>query len=199
MRRKLVSRVAAAAVAGALLAAGCASAATTTGATTAASTTAAGGTAAGGTAAGGPAHFIADSKYSDGPDFTAIVTGAIGDYGLAVTVHPDGTVDPEHSSELSLRLRHGTFRLNIANLDKKFVHEVSQFPANQPTCSFYGSVTAVTPVVAGSGTGSYRGISGSLTMTIAGGEVDVKPCPHGTSGFLSQLIFLTGSGTVSFG
>ena len=41
---------------------------------------------------------------SDGPDFRAVVTGAVGDYGPAVTVHPDGTVNPSHSSDLELKL-----------------------------------------------------------------------------------------------
>ena len=52
---------------------------------------------------------------SDGPDFRAVVTGAVGDYGPAVTVHPDGTVDPSHSSELELKLTAGSFRLSIAD------------------------------------------------------------------------------------
>jgi hypothetical protein len=55
-------------------------------------------------------------------------------------------------------------------------------------------VTAATPIVAGSGTGSYRGISGSITMTITIGEVDKT---HTNGPFLAQLIFLTGSGRVS--
>jgi hypothetical protein len=41
---------------------------------------------------------------SDGPDFRAILTGAVGDYGPAVTVLPNGTVDPEHTSEMELKL-----------------------------------------------------------------------------------------------
>jgi len=65
------------------------------------------------------------------------------------------------------------------------------------TCSFHANVTAPTPVVAGSGTGLYRGIKGSLTMTVTIDEVDIRPCPGGTSKFLAQLIFLVGSGTVS--
>lgn len=53
------------------------------------------------------------------------------------------------------------------------------------------------PVVAGSGTGSYRGISGSFALTVTIDEVDVKPVCNGTSKFLSQVILLAGSGTVS--
>jgi hypothetical protein len=171
--------------AGMLFAAACASAATVA------------PRAAGRPAAGGAVHFSGFSKNSDGPDFTVVLTGAVGDYGPAVTVHPDGTADPEHTSEMSLRLKKGTFRLDIARLDKAIVAVTSRWKTTR-TCSFHATVTASTPVVAGSGTGSYRGIKGSLKMTVTIDEVDVKPCPGGTSKFLSQLIFLVGSGTVSF-
>ena len=44
-------------------------------------------------------HIAVWSVNSDGPDFEAIVTGAVDDHGPGVTVHPDGSVDPDHSSE----------------------------------------------------------------------------------------------------
>ncbi len=50
--------------------------------------------------------------------------------------------------------------------------------------------------MAGSGTGAYKGISGTFQMTITIYEVDSWPkC----SALLAQDIFMTGSGTVSFG
>jgi ABC-type hemin transport system ATPase subunit len=48
---------------------------------------------------------------------TTILTGGVGDYGPAVTVLPDGAVDPSRSSELELKLSRGSFRLSIAKLD----------------------------------------------------------------------------------
>jgi hypothetical protein len=87
-------------------------------------------------------------------------------------------------------------RLNIASLDKKVIYADTHWPSYSPTRSFYLSVTAATPIVAGSGTGSYRGISGSLTMTVTIDEVDKT---HMNGPFLSQLIFLVGSGFVSLG
>ncbi len=57
---------------------------------------------------------------SDGPDFQAILSGAIGDSGPAVTVLPNGKVDPEHTSEMELELRHGTFRVYIDGIASKF-------------------------------------------------------------------------------
>lgn len=189
-RKRLASMLAITASAGVLLSAGCASAAP--------KTTMARGTAVTKTTSGSTVHLIGYSKNSDGPDLTVIVTGAIGDYGQAVSVHPNGAIDPEHTSELSLGLRKGSFRLDIGTLDKKIVSVTSHWPST-PTCSFHLSVTAPATVVAGSGTGSYRGVSGSIRMTVTIDEVDVKPCPGGTSKFLSQLIVFAGSGTVSFG
>src|SRR5579863_1272880 len=84
--------------------------------------------------AGGTAHVVIYSVNSDGPDFRAVLSGSIGDYGPAVAVYPDGKVDPEHDSELALNLSRGTFRLNIAELDREFSRQVSQhYPAYPAT------------------------------------------------------------------
>jgi hypothetical protein len=173
---------------------------------TSAPASAAGAAAGGGTRAARTAQAPADSHArimvfsidSDGPDFRAILTGAVGDYGPAVTVHSDGTVDPGHTSEMELHLTHGSFRLSIASLDTKILAAYRHWPSNVSTCSGSISLTAVVPIVAGSGTGSYQGISGSFTVTGTIDEVDVKPACDGTSKFLSQVILLAGSGTVSF-
>jgi hypothetical protein len=133
---------------------------------------------------------------SDGPDFRALVTGAVGDYGPAVTVLPDGTADPTHGSDLELKLTHGSFRLSIADLGREFAQAASHEPIYPRTCSDFISVTAVTPIVAGSGTGSYRGISGSFRLTITADEVEKKPCQPAAS-FQWQVLLLAGHGTIS--
>jgi len=147
--------------------------------------------------ADGQTHIMVYSINSDGPDFRAILTGAVGDYGPAVTIHPDGTADPEHTSEMELQLTHGSFRLSITGLDAKVADAFRQRPYNVGTCSDGISFTAAFPVVAGSGTDSYQRISGSFTVTVTIDEVDVKPVCNGTGKFLSQVILLAGSGTVS--
>lgn len=149
----------------------------------------------------GLAHLTAYTD-NDGPTDAVIVTGAIGDYGKAVSVYPNGSVDPDHSSELSLQLAHGTFRLDIASLDKAFVQAMlKDFPTDAATCSGSFAVTQQVPVVAGSGTGAYKGVGGSFTLTITLDEVDAvsaaQPC-NGTAPFLSQAIIITGPGTVTF-
>jgi hypothetical protein len=182
-------------LAAALAITGCASA------TASATGAAGGGTSTARTAqapADGQAHIMVYSITSDEPDSRAILTGAVGDYGPAVTVHPDGTVDPDHTSEVELQLTHGSFRLSIAGLDTKIAAAYRHWPSNVSTCSGSISVTAAVPVVAGSGTGSYQRMSGSFTVTGTIDEVDVKPVCDGTSKFLSQVILLAGSGTVLF-
>ncbi len=52
--------------------------------------------------------------------------------------------------------------------------------------------------MAGSGTGAYRGIRGSLPITLTLNEVEAKPCQPSPGAFRAQLITVAGSGTISF-
>lgn len=145
------------------------------------------------------AHLTAYTT-DDGPTEQVILTGAVGDSGQAVSVNPDGSVNPEHNSQMELRLQHGTFRLDIAAIDKAFVAAISRrFPSDPATCSGSVAVTQRVPVVKGSGTGSYRGASGDFTLTITLDEVDKpaagQPC-DGSQAFLNQTIITTGPGNV---
>jgi len=145
----------------------------------------------------GQAHITVWSVNSDGPGFREILTGAVGDYGPGVTVHPDGTVDPEHTSELELNMSRGSFRLSIAALASQFSHSVGNWPYDKATCSVHGAVTGAAPIVAGSGTGAYRGITGSFTLTISLDE-DYIPGPScsESSAFKAQLLLISGTGSV---
>jgi hypothetical protein len=164
-----------------------------------------GATASGASAAAAPRHVASRTQGkvnmtiwsidSDGADFQAILSGAVGDYGPAVTVLPNGKVDPEHTSEMELELRHGTFRLDIEGIASLFRAQTSHEPVYATTCSDYFHVTTTVPVVAGSGTGAYRGIHGNFSLTLTGNE-DQKTPPCGT-GFARQILVLIGSGTVS--
>jgi hypothetical protein len=147
---------------------------------------------------GHTAHLMVYSINSDGPDFRAIVTGAIGDYGPAVTVFPDGTVDPSHTHDLELKLSRGSFKLSITELDKRFTAVTSHEPIYPGTCSDYMTASAPVAIVPGSGTGAYRGISGRFTVTITGDEVERSPCPTARA-FRWQALVLRGPGTVSGG
>lgn len=143
----------------------------------------------------GQVHLTVWSVDSDGPDFQAILSGAIGDYGPAVTVLANGKVDPEHTSQMELKLRHGTFRLYIDGIASKLRAQTAHEPVYPATCSDYFDVSATVPVVAGSGTGAYRGIRGSFSLTLTDYE-DEKTPPCGPP-FLAQILVLSGPGIVS--
>ena len=183
----------AAALAGALALAGCTAAA-------ASSTAAASGTAKAG--AGNPAsapgltHVIAYSINTDSPVLTSVVSGAIGDYGPAEEVSPGSTGVSAHGGELELKLTRGTFRLNIADIDTKFIEGTSHEPVFPRTCSTYVSVSDAVPIVPGSGTGTYQGIAGTFAMTLTLNEVHNSPCTTSLS-ILRQVIVLSGAGKIT--
>lgn len=192
VRNRFVAVLAVAALAGVLVTAGCVSAATKP---AAAAATASGRVAA---ATGGTANIVIYGVNTDGAYWHAIVSGVVGDYGPAVSIYPDGKVDPAHSSELDLRLTAGSFRLSTAALDTAFVKAGSHAPIYPKTCTDLISVTGTTPIVAGSGTGAYRGIRGGFRVTLTLNEVEARPCQPSPGAFRAQLITVAGSGTISF-
>jgi len=184
------TRYAVVAVAAALTLAGC-TAASATGASQAATTVASKHTA--------PPVLSRVTVYSvntDAPVLSAIVSGpVIGDSGSAAEVQPGSTVPSKHAGELLLKLAHGTFRLNIADIGTKFTKALG--PANLPsTCSDYVSVRGEVPIVAGSGTGAYKGVAGSFAATLSVNEVHHVPCTQTVTTY-RQLIWLNGAGTVA--
>ena len=190
-RNRVAAMLAIAAVAGALVTGGCVSAATKPPAAATASARAAAAT-------GGTANIMIYAVNTDGAYWHAVISGVIGDYGPAVSIYPDGQVDPAHNSELDLRLTHGSFRLSVAALNKKFVTAASHEPIYPKTCTDLISVTGTTPIVAGSGTGAYRGIRGSFPVTLTLNEVEARPCQPSPGAFRAQLITVAGSGTIWF-
>jgi len=180
------------ALAGALTLVGCMAAATS-------STAATSGTKAN---SGKPAsppgltHVTAYSINTDNPILASVVSGAIGDYGPAQEVSPGSTGVSAHGGELELKLTRGTFRLNIADIDTKFVEGTSHEPVFPRTCSTYVSVSDAVPIVPGSGTGAYRGIAGTFAMTLTLNEVHDSPCTTSLS-ILRQVIVLSGAGKIT--
>jgi hypothetical protein len=132
---------------------------------------------------------------SDGDNFQAILSGAIGDYGPAVTVLPDGKADPEHTSDLELELRHGTFRLDIGGIAGALRAQTGHEPTYHETCSdYFHGITATVPIVTGSGTGTYHGLRGSFSMSLTVNE-DQKSPPCASS-LARQILVVSGSGAV---
>jgi hypothetical protein len=138
-----------------------------------------------------------DYADNDGPTSTVVLTGAVGDAGKAQSVGPDGTVDADHRSQLNLMLAHGSFRLNIADLDMKIVGAFGHFPTDPETCSGSVTVTAAVPIVAGSGTDAYRGITGTFTLNVTIAE-DFPPAHCDvTAPPLAEVIVMSGAGKIS--
>jgi hypothetical protein len=183
----------AAALAGALTLVGCASAAASS---TAATSGTAKASAAQPASPPGLTHVIAYSINTDNPVLTSVVSGAIGDYGPAEEVSPGSTGVSAHGGELELKLTRGTFRLNIADIDTKFIEGTSHEPVFPRTCSTYVSVSDTVPIVPGSGTGTYQGIAGTFAMTLTLNEVHNSPCTTSLS-ILRQVIVLTGAGRIT--
>ncbi len=132
---------------------------------------------------------------SDGPRSSMILTGAIGDFGEGLRTATAGTAPGEYN-QLHVMLEHGAFRLAIAGIEEELVAAFAHFPSNTSTCS--GSVTATgpAPIIEGSGTGAYTGLTGSFQLTVDVHEVDSWPrCVA----LLSEEIFISGSGRVLFG
>jgi hypothetical protein len=106
-----------------------------------------------------------------------------------------------HNSEMELNLSRGTFRLAIAQLEGEFLAHVMQHYPNYPnypaTCSVFDSITVPVPIVAGSGTGAYRGIAGTFTITVTGEEDLSRPCNPSAKRPYWEVILLTGDGSVS--
>ncbi len=183
----------AAALAGALTLAGCTAAAASSTAVTSGTAKAGVGNPASGP---GLTHVIAYSINTDSPVLTSVVSGAIGDYGPAEEVSPGSTGVSAHGGELELKLTRGTFRLNIADIDTKFIEGTSHEPVFPHTCSTYVSVSDAVPIVPGSGTGTYQGIAGTFAMTLTLNEVHNSPCTTSLS-ILRQVIVLSGAGKIT--
>jgi len=152
-------------------------------------------TAATGSPTGGPIQLFA-SGISQLKSRTT-VTGAIGDYGFAITQDKNGKPDPDGDYE-KVVLTHGSFIVDQTALDKA-LHAHASVHLNHRSCSFVFSGTG--PASIGSGTGAYRGITGRVSITV--NIADIAPrkgasCNLNAPG-KGMYGTATGRGTVSFG
>ena len=126
-----------------------------------------------------------------------LITGAIGDYGTNVSEDANGKVDPNGNYE-KVKLRHGGFIVNTTALNKKLSHLVPT--VNKTNCSIV--VSGRGPVTVGSGTRSYAGISGKVTITVTFAGIakkTAKGCDFAENApTRGQYQSITGTGSVSF-
>lgn len=140
---------------------------------------------------------------SNGAKSTIVITGAIGDYGTALSVDKNGKTD-QNGNFVVITLKKGTFKVDSTTLNQ--VANNLQPTVNATTCSATG--TGSGPVTLMDGTGLYAGISGTLNIT----ETFAFIGPPFKSGSkkgqcnlsnnarpLAQYGSLTGSGAVTFG
>jgi hypothetical protein len=90
-----------------------------------------------------------------------VIAGAIADYGQATTIDQNGKVDP-NGNYVKIALKQGGFEVNSTALNKK-ANSAPPTSNNTTNCSF--SFTATGPVTVFDGSGSYKGIAGTLTIT----------------------------------
>jgi hypothetical protein len=152
------------------------------------------------TPAGGSVKLFATP--SNGLHATILMTGAIGDYGNALTIDKSGTPEP-NGNYVKVTLQKGGFEINSTTLNAKANKAQPTF--NTATCSAAFSVAG--PVTLFNGTGLYTGIDGTLTVT----EIAAFILPRYTSGKnkgncnlsnnaqpVKQYGSILGTGTLSF-
>lgn len=161
-----------------------------------------GGTSAGASPpAGGSVKLFATPEDNSSLHTTVLFTGAIGDYGQALTINKNGTANA-NGNYVKVTLKHGTFEINSSALNAKA--NQTQPAVNNTTCSAALSVTG--PVSLFNGTGLYAGISGTLNITETFAFITAR-IPSGTDKGkcndsarpIAPYASITGSGKVKFG
>lgn len=110
---------------------------------------------AAGSSTGGEVHIYEADTALAGSLGTVILTGAITDHGR----DHQGVADGGNYNKLVLSK--GSFEINVGPIGN-----LLNFPVNPVTCSADGSATGPIPIVDGTGTGAYQGISGKLQTTV---------------------------------
>ena len=144
---------------------------------------------------------VAVTSSSNKPSPT-VITGAIADYGTTQNVNSSGKPD-ENGNRVKVTLKKGTFTVDVTQLNSGFGNaSPSDFNSSNCSASFMVGPVNV-PVVAGTGTGAYKGITGSLTMNaqVAAILPKTKSGSCNTANSATPVAgwgVITGNGTVSF-
>jgi hypothetical protein len=128
---------------------------------------------------------LTDYTANDSMTSTVVLTGAIGDHGSARR--------DDSGARLDLELSRGTFRLDLSDLDGRFLALMRHLAVNQRSCSASGRV----PIVPGSGTGAYSALSGAFDLSTTVDEVYHPGACRETAPYLAQQIVTTGWGNIS--
>jgi hypothetical protein len=132
-----------------------------------------------------------------------VFAGAIGDWGTVRSADRNGKPD-ENGNFVKVMLKKGTFEIDATALNKKVASPRPQI-ASDVTCSV--SASGSSPVKLFNGTGLYKGISGTVnvTMTFTGvgrryqSGAKKGQCEQNSNGTpLAMLGSVVGQGTVHF-
>lgn len=93
--------------------------------------------------------------------YPIVIAGAIADYGTATTINQNGTVNAS-GNYVKIALKQGGFEINSTTLNKTASSTAPTFNSTT-NCSYLFTVTG--PVTVFDGSGAYKGISGTLTIT----------------------------------
>ncbi len=150
---------------------------------------------------GGTVHvFVTPSP--DGIHGPIVITGAIGDHGQTLTMDKNGKPDA-NGNYVKITLAKGTFEINTTALNAK--DKNAQPAVDKTSCSFLFS--GVGPVTLFDGTGLYKGISGTVNITVvfAGIGATYKTGTHmgqcnmsNNAPTIAEYGSIQGTGTVKF-
>ena len=145
---------------------------------------------ANGASNGGEVHLYEADTALSGNFGTVVLTGAVTDHGIDHQGVAGGGVINK------LVLSKGSFEINVGGFG-----DTLDFPVNPKTCSSDGSATAQVPIVDGTGTGAYKGISGTLDATVSTASIVPRlanrDCNTNATRYPGVLI-ASGTGTVSY-
>ena len=132
-----------------------------------------------------------------------LLTGVIGDHGTATSINKDGTVNAS-GEYVKVALQKGGFEVNAVAFNTGL--EKLQPSLNAATCTVWA--TGSGPVTLSDGTGTYAGISGTITMATSFAEIGPRFATGPKKGQCNMsnnaqpvaqfMGDITGSGAVSF-
>jgi hypothetical protein len=143
--------------------------------------------------------WVTQDMTNDTPTDPILFTGAIGDYGTSTSQDKNGKADSNGNYE-AVTLQQGTFMIDATKLDAKA--NKTKPVMNASTCSFSLTASGPASIIAGSGTGAYKGLTGKLVITInfAGyGPVKSGKCESQTGEPTSSYSAITGAGIITYG
>ena len=151
----------------------------------------------------GPVKVFVTPSEANGEHGTILIVGAIGDWGTTLNINANGTPDP-NGNYAKVTLQKGTFDVNLTSLNA--LSNKGQPTFYPGSCSGIFSVKG--PVGLSDGTGAYKGISGTLTITQTFGFIVPRYASGAHTGQcnmsnsaqpVAQRGVITGSGNIGFG